>query len=114
MHSTYKVDVDIDILYNDIYKQIFGFDNILNPIYILDNIYEGYDSRYYSYLWSDIYSKDIFLTKFKNNELNENIYLEYKNIFLSKIDYTDQSILFKEYIKRDVNYEEYFKSIYSN
>lgn len=109
MHS--DENINIDTLYNNLYKEIFGFNNIINPIYILDHLYEGYDSRYYSYLWSNIYSKDIYVSKFENNEFNKIINKDYKDNFLSKLDYEDSYILYKKYMGRDVCYENFFKDI---
>ena len=109
MHS--NATINIDTIYSTIYKEIFGFNNILNPIYTLDHIYEGYDSRYYSYLWSNIYSKDIYITKFKDNELNKDLFLDYKNNFLSKIDYINPYFIYKRYMNRDINYNNYFNNM---
>lgn len=95
----YNTNLDIDILYNELYKEIFGFNNITNPIYLIDHIYEGYDCRYYSYLWSYFYSKKIYTNIFENKELDKNIFTDFKNNFLLQMDYTDPLILYNEYLK---------------
>ena len=111
MHQIKPELLDLDILYNSIYKDIFGFDNIINSIYKIDHIYEGYDSQYYSYLWANVYSKDIYMTKFKNHECQNEIWNNYINKFLSKFDYENPNILYNNYINRDVDYNYFINDM---
>ncbi|KAF4674563.1 hypothetical protein FOL46_004573 [Perkinsus olseni] len=71
----------------------------------------GYDAKYYSYLWAEVFADDLFLTKFKkpHNLLNPETGMEYRKTILSRGGAVDASEILKEFLGREPNQEAFLE-----
>jgi len=74
----------------------------------------AYDAGYYSYLWSEVYSVDLFYSQFKkygifNSEVGE----RYHKVVLEKCSSEKAMDFLTEFLGRKPNDEAYVKSITS-
>lgn len=75
-----NTSVDTQSVFADTFKKITGYDVISETNYF-DNwwhMYNDYDSMYYSYIWSQAFSVDMFYSKFKDDCLNTKTGLEFR------------------------------------
>ncbi|EER09454.1 Thimet oligopeptidase, putative [Perkinsus marinus ATCC 50983] len=71
----------------------------------------GYDAKYYSYLWAEVFADDLFLSKFKkpNNLLNPETGMEYRRTILSRGGAVDASEMLKEFLGREPNQDAFLE-----
>ena len=95
--------------YNDLTVELFGW-NISPQVNMLTNWGHmfGYDSSYYGYLWSKVYSIDLF-SYFKGNELDQNLGLKLRAEILSKGGSLDGDELLRNFMKREPNPNAYIE-----
>ncbi len=89
--------------FHSLNKELFGWE-ISNKTNILANWGHmfGYDSSYYGYLWSKVYSIDLF-SFFKNKEFDKELGLKLRNEILAKGGSLDGDILLKNFMGREPN-----------
>lgn len=95
--------------HNDLIKEFFGWELPKN-VYMLANwshMY-GYDSLYYGYLWSKVYSIDLF-SFFKSNPMNKELGMKLRNEILSKGGQLDGIDLLKNFMEREPNTDAYIE-----
>ena len=63
----------------------------------------GYEAGYYGYLWSQVYSSDMFFSKFENHELDPEIGARYRDTVLRPGDSKDAIDLLVEFLGREPN-----------
>ena len=106
LHSNLDAEkIDVIKTYNNIYYDLFGL-NLPEKTNIgasFGHIMGGYESGYYSYLWSQVYAKDMFENKFKGHELDRSIGLEFKKIILSRGGTVDSYDSVVEFLGREPN-----------
>jgi thimet oligopeptidase len=71
----------------------------------------GYAAGYYGYLWSLVYSQDMFSVFEKNGVMDVNTGLKYRDIILSNGGSRDELEMVVEFLGRQPNQEAFFKSI---
>jgi Zn-dependent oligopeptidase len=100
-------------IYNQIFEEMLGLNTIpnTNMIASFGHIFGGYDAGYYGYLWSEVYAKDMFYSKFLNNELNPDIGSEYVSKVLCWGSIRDSDISLKEFLSREVSTQPFIDSI---
>ena len=74
----------------------------------------GYDARYYGYLWSDVYSKDMFYTMFQNHLFDPEVGRQYKNKILAKGGSEDAMDLLTDFLDRPPNSDAFFQALLNN
>ncbi|OUM59647.1 hypothetical protein PIROE2DRAFT_14763 [Piromyces sp. E2] len=116
IHSIETVDnnMDIDKLYSDLQKEIVMIETVDNawPIGNFDHLVDGYDALYYGYLYSQVFSSDMYISQFKKNGiLNPEVGERYRNIVLKNGSAVDALDLIKEFLGREPNNEAFIKTL---
>lgn len=101
-------------LYNKIYFEMFGINlpNEINFPATFGHIIGGYDAGYYGYLWSQVYAKDMFTSKFYGNELNGLVGREFRKTILSKGGSVDSYDSVTSFLGRSPNDHAFISSLF--
>jgi len=79
-------EIDSEQVYQDLCGKIFGIEATpgTNMLASFGHLAGGYDAQYYGYLWSKVFSSDMFATKFAGNKLlqPDSSGLEYRKMIL--------------------------------
>jgi len=117
MQSITEEDENIDVvkIFNEEMKD--GFIEFDKDILLISNIthfISTYDAGYYGYLWSEVYSADMFYSQFKKNGIfNSEVGERYRKVVLSKSASEDAMDFLTEFLGRKPNNEAFIKSITS-
>ena len=71
----------------------------------------GYDAQYYGYLWAEVFSADLYVSKFAagNRQLSTQAGREYREKVLGPGGSIDASDILREYLGREPNMDAFFK-----
>jgi Zn-dependent oligopeptidase len=106
-----------------LYKLWYSLHNNLLPFKITKNIYPmcsfghlvgGYSSGYYGYLWSIIYSYDIFSEFKKHGIYNKELGLKYRKEVLEKGGTISGMKMLENFLNRETNQKEFMKIFEEN
>ena len=86
MHYNDVSIADMTNTYNRLHKERLNIDVTVDFCFgsIFAHMMSGYSSMYYSYMWSLVYAKDMFHSKFKNNVLDQHNGVLLRDMVLSK------------------------------
>lgn len=70
----------------------------------------GYDAAYYGYLWAEVFSADMFETKFKGNVLSKSAGREYRDKVLAPGATKDAAVILREFLGREPTQEAFLRS----
>ncbi|KAJ2972139.1 hypothetical protein NQ176_g7327 [Zarea fungicola] len=71
----------------------------------------GYDAGYYGYLFSLVFSTDMFYTAFKADPMNPEVGKRYRKLVLERGGSMDENLILKEFLGREPNSEAFYKSL---
>jgi Zn-dependent oligopeptidase len=70
----------------------------------------GYDASYYSYLWAEVFSADMYVSKFENgNQFSKQAGLEYRHKVLGPGGSIDAVDILRDYLGREPSMDAFFK-----
>ena len=100
-------------LWDDIMLEITKYPSQSNTHFeaSFDHLVSGYSASYYSYLWSDVMSADMFSRFDKEGLLNPKLGMEYRIKVLSKGDSVDPEELVTDFLGRKSNSDAFLNEL---
>ena len=77
----------------------------------LGHLFGGYDAGYYGYLYSQVFSADMFHTKFKENPMDAEQGRRYRQLVLEKGGSNNELELLKDFVGREPNTEAFYQEL---
>lgn len=71
----------------------------------------GYDAGYYGYLFSEVFSTDMFHTRFKEDPMSQEEGRRYRQLVLAKGGSRDEMESLTEFLGREPNTEAFYKEL---
>lgn len=103
--------VSSDAIAKKTWDEVLGFPQDANTHFAsgFGHMMGGYDAGYYGYLWSEVYSSDMFTRFQKEGVLNPQTGRDYRTIILAKGHTEEADQLLREFLGRDANETAFLK-----
>eukprot|EP01018_Ginkgo_biloba_P002672 Gb_29439 [translate_table: standard] len=110
IHTSEKVDTKA--LLKDLHPKVMLGIPLLegtNPAASFLQLAVGYDATCYSYVWSEVFAADMFVSKFEGDILNRSAGMQYRNKVLAPGGTKDAFDIVHEFLEREPSKEAYMK-----
>ncbi|KAI7834717.1 hypothetical protein BX661DRAFT_139353 [Kickxella alabastrina] len=115
IHDTTNGEVDSKAIYNKLREEVTQFKNGDVETWgmaTFGHMMGGYDAGYYGYLWSQVFSADMFASRFlKEGVDNPQTGLDYRHEILLPGGSRDASVSLEQFLGRKPNNKAFLKSI---
>jgi Zn-dependent oligopeptidase len=115
IHNTEDPDIDTTKLYRELREQVSRFNSGPEtswPLAQWGHMMGGYDAGYYSYLWSQVFSADMFYSRFKEEGVdNKDTGRSYRDEILKPGSSLDGGDMIRNFLGREPNNKAFLKSI---
>ncbi|RKP06668.1 thimet oligopeptidase-like protein [Thamnocephalis sphaerospora] len=111
---TAEEDLDTTALWSKLREEVTLTQNMPNTwgAATFGHIMGGYDAGYYGYLWSEVFSADMFLNRFsKEGVENPKTGMDYRTMILGPGGSRDASQMLHQFLGRDPTMDAFLKSI---
>jgi thimet oligopeptidase len=111
IHLTGKADTQK--VFDKVFTDITGIPCVpnTNMAASFGHLVGGYDSRYYGYLWSEVYSMDMFQSRFKQEGImNPEVGMEYRKYILQPGGSVDAVDMLKNFLGREPDETAFLES----
>ncbi|CAL4972605.1 unnamed protein product [Urochloa decumbens] len=106
-------NVDIDALIKELHPKVMLGIPLLegtSPASCFPRIAIGYDAVCYSYIWSEVFAADLFVSKFKDDLLNQHAGLRFRNKVLAPGGSRDSLDIISDYLGREPSLQPFIQS----
>lgn len=110
-------DKALDGLFARLYEEIMLIprQDGLSPASSFLHIMKGYDAGYYSYPWSEVFSADMFFTRFEQEGLlDEHVGMDYRMKILAPGGSKDGMDMLTSFLGRPPNSDAFFRKLFNN
>ncbi|KAF8664901.1 hypothetical protein HU200_054218 [Digitaria exilis] len=105
-------NVDIDSLIKELHPKVMLGIPLLegtSPASCFPRIAIGYDAVCYSYIWSEVFAADLFVSKFKDDLLNQHAGLRFRNKVLAPGGSKDSLEIITDYLGREPSLQPFIQ-----
>ena len=99
-------------VYDVIMRDILGIPSVPDTCMpaTFSHLTGGYDSKYYGYLWSQVFAADMFATRFlPEGVLSPGVGMEYRRCILEPGGTLDAGVMLRNFLGREPNSDAFFK-----
>eukprot|EP00744_Colponema_vietnamica_P009359 GILI01013315.1.p1 GENE.GILI01013315.1~~GILI01013315.1.p1 ORF type:complete len:264 (-),score=76.03 GILI01013315.1:263-937(-) len=111
LHSD-RYNHDSAAILSDLQREVMGIEATpgTNMAASFGHLAGGYDAQYYGYLWSEVFSMDMFDTAFSKDVLSAASGLRYRQLVLGPGGSRDAKTMLKNFLGREPNQEAFLRS----